>query len=160
MPNAQLNVWIDQQYKDQLEHWKREDNKPGMNVIVEELIEAEIARRSGKIVEQQSLPVIREIVRSEVREATAQLRREVRLDRELEQTELRDYLRKSFDRLAGLSVQAIRHSGVSFRLAYSALAKLSSVDSARSVYKDAKEAVERQLFPPRKAQQPPEEQDV
>jgi hypothetical protein len=159
MPEVQLNVWIDQQYKDQLERWKRDDNKPGMNVIIEELIEAEIARRSGKVVEQQSLPVIQEIVRSEVREATAQLRRELRLDRELEQTELRDYLRKSFDRLAGLSVQAIRNSGIAFRLAYSLVAERVGRAGADNLLQSAREGVERQLFS-RKERQSQEEQDA
>src|SRR5260370_24522265 len=128
MYNVQLNVWIEKQYKDQLEQWKQDENKPGMDIIIEELIAAEIARRSGKVVEQQSLPVIREIVRAEVREATAELRRELRLDRELEQTAQRDYLRKSFDRIAALTIHTIRSSGFAHRYSFALLRKLVSIE--------------------------------
>jgi hypothetical protein len=147
MPDVQLNVWIDKHYKDQLEQWKQHESKPGMNVIIEELIKAEMARRSGKIVEQESLPVIREIVRAEVREATAELRRELRLDREIEQTAQRDYLRKSFDRIAALTIHAIRNSGFAQRFGYALLARLVSVEFAQKAHEDAKKKVERQLLP-------------
>jgi hypothetical protein len=147
MPDVQLNVWIDKQYKDQLEQWKTHENKPGMNVIVEELIKAEMARRSGKVIEQESLPVIREIVRAEVREATAELRRELRLDRELEQTAQRDYLRKSFDRIAGLTIHAIRNAGFAHRYGYALLAKLVSIEFAQKAQEDSRKKIERELLP-------------
>lgn len=147
MPDVQLNVWIDKKYKDQLEQWKQGENKPGMNIIIEELIEAEMARRSGKVIEQQSLPVIREIVRAEVREATAELRRELRLDRELEQTALRDYLHKGFDRIVGLTIHAIRNAGFAQRYGYSLLAKLVNPDFAQKVLEDAKKKIADQLLP-------------
>jgi hypothetical protein len=156
MPDVQLNVWIDKQYKDQLERWKQADNKPGMNIIIEELIEAEIARRSGKVIEQESLPVIREIVRAEVREATAQLRRELRFDRELEQTALQDYIRKGVDRLAGLTIHAIRNAGFAYRFGYALLGKLVSLEFAQKMYEDAKKKNEAQLLP-RKVQAPEQE---
>jgi hypothetical protein len=139
MSNVQLNVWIDKKYKDQLEQWKQQTNKPGMNIIIEELIEAEMARQSGKVIEQESLPVIREIVRSEIQEATAQLRRELRLDREIEQTALRDHLRKGFDRLAALTIHSIRNSGIGLRLTYTALAKASTPEFAKKAHNDARE---------------------
>jgi hypothetical protein len=86
--DVQLNVWIEKKYKDQLEQWKQDEHKPGMNLIIEELIEAEMARRSRTALEEHSLPVIRELIRSEVREANAALRRELRQDRELDKHQL------------------------------------------------------------------------
>lgn len=147
MPNVQLNVWIDKKYKDQLEQWKQDENKPGMNIIVEELIEAEIARRNGEIIEQNSLPAIQEIVRGEIQKAAAQLRRDLRQDREIEQTAQRDYLRKGFDRIAGLVIHAIRNSGFAQRFGYATLAKAYGPSFAMGIYEDSKERIERQLSP-------------
>lgn len=147
MSDVQLNVWIEKNYKDQLEHWKQTENKPGMNVIVEELINAEIARRSGKVLEQEALPVIREMVRAEVREATAALRREVRIDRAFEQTTLRDYIRKEFDHLAGLLVHTIRSSGYASHFSYALLSKLVSVEFAQLASDDARKKIANQLQP-------------
>ena len=145
--DVQLNVWIKKPYRDQLEQWKQDENKPGMNSIVQELIEAEIARRSGKVVEQQSLPVIQEIVRSEVREATAQLRRELRLDRQHEAQEARDFLLKQVNRMVGLLVMAIRHSSMGFHFLFEHLAQAYGRPFALKTYDEARDKTEQELFP-------------
>jgi len=153
MADVRLNIWISEEAKDYLEQRKNQENKPGMNVIVEELVRADMARRQGSIIEQQSLPAITETVRAEVRLATADLRRELRQDRELESIAERDFLRKHFDRVAGLVVHSIRNSGIGRRLIYSMLAKAYGVEFALEVFQDAKEKTKVELLPRKKGDQ-------
>src|SRR6266516_5478898 len=120
---VQLNVWIAKDLKDYLADRAKRDNKQGMNVVVADLIRQERAREQGEVVEQQSLPVLQEMMRHEIRQALADHRREVRDDRALELDEQRDYLRKGFDRMAALIVHAIRNAGIGRRLAYAVLAR-------------------------------------
>lgn len=153
MTDVRLNIWISEESKDYLEQRKDAESKPGMNVIVEELIRADMARRQGKVIEQQALPAITEIVRAEVRHATADLRRELRQDRELEHIAERDFLRKHFDRVAGLIVHSIRNSGIARRLTYSLLAKAYGAPFALQMFEDAKEKAKLELLPRKKDEQ-------
>jgi hypothetical protein len=144
---VQLNVWIPKDLKDYLADRAKRDNKQGMNVVVAELIRQERAREQGEVIEQQSLPVLQEMMRQEIRQALAEHRRDVRDDRALEQEEQRDYLRKGFDRLASLTIHAIRNAGISRRLTYSVLAKAYGPSFAQSAFEDAKEKTQRELLP-------------
>ena len=146
-----MNVWIPKDLKDYLADRAKSDNKQGMNVVVADLIRQERAREQGEVVEQHSLPVLQEMMRHEIRQALADHRRDVRDDRELEQSEQRDYLRKGFDRMAALIVHAIRNAAISRRLAYAVLAKAYWPAFAQSAFEDAKEKTQRELAP--KAQQ-------
>ncbi len=148
---VQLNVWIPKDLKDYVADRAKRENKPGMNVLIADFIRQERAREQGEVVEQQSLPVLQEIMRQEIRQALAEHRREVRDDRALEQTEQRDYLRKGFDRMAALIVHAIRNAGIDRRLAYSVLAKAYGPSFAQVAFEDAKEKTQKELAP--KAQQ-------
>jgi hypothetical protein len=149
--HVQLNVWIPKDLKDYVADRARRDKKQGMNIVIADLISQERAREQGEVVEQQSLPVLQEIMRQEIRQALAEHRRDVRDDRALEQTEQRDYLRKGFDRMAALIVHAIRNAGISRRLSYALLAKAYGPTFAASAFEDAKEKTQRELAP--KAQQ-------
>ncbi|HYU75263.1 MAG TPA: hypothetical protein VEL31_21555 [Ktedonobacteraceae bacterium] len=144
---VQLNVWIAKDLKDYLADRAKRDNKQGMNVVVADLIRQERAREQGEVVEQQSLPVLQEMMRHEIRQALADHRREVRDDRALELDEQRDYLRKGFDRMAALIVHAIRNAGIGRRLAYAVLAKAHGTSFAQNVFEDAKEKTQRELAP-------------
>lgn len=144
---VQLNIWIPKDLKDYLSDRAKRDSKPGMNVLVAELIRQERAREQGEIIEQQSLPVIQDIMRREVRQALAEHRRDLRDDRAIELDAQRDYFRKAFDRIAGLAVHAIRNAGISRRLAYTLLAKAHGSVFAQEVFNDAKEKVQHELLP-------------
>ncbi len=144
---VQLNIWIPKDLKDYLSERAKRDNKPGMNVLVAELIRLERAREQGERIEQQSLPVIQEMMRKEVRQALAEHRRDLRDDRAFELDELRDYFRKAFDRLAGLTVHAIRNAGIGRRLTYALLAKSYTPTFAQAIFDDAKEKIQRELLP-------------
>ena len=142
---VQLNIWIPKDLKDYLADRAKRDNKQGMNIVVADLIRQERAREQGEVIEQQSLPVLQEMIRLEVRQALAEHRREVRADRVLELDEQRDYLRRGFDRLAALMVHAIRNAGIGRRLTYAILSTDQGTDFAQKAFEDAKGKVQREL---------------
>src|SRR5258708_36867120 len=77
--------------------------------LAEELLELGLSLKRGEIIEQQSLPVIRDIVQTELRKTAAQLRSDLREDMALEFTnEFKAVIRKSDNRLAALIVRAVR----------------------------------------------------
>jgi hypothetical protein len=142
---VQLNVWIPKDLKDYLADRAKRDNKQGMNIVIADLIRQERAREQGEVVEQQSLPVLQEMIRQEVRQALAEHRREIRADLVLELDEQRDYLRRGFDRLASLMVHAIRNAGIGRRLTYAILSTAQGSDFAQKAFEDAKGKVQREL---------------
>lgn len=111
-----------------------------MNVIADELLALGIATKRGEVIEQQSLPVIREIVQTELRKSLAQQRSDLREDMGLEFTnELKALQRASDNRLAALMVRALRDSNIARRLIYAMLARTHGPDFALRAYEDAKE---------------------
>jgi hypothetical protein len=94
----QLNVWIPEELKNYLAQRSDHEGR-GMNVIVAELIRKDMVQRQGEIVAENSLTVLREIVSAEVRQGCAQLRRDLREDRELEQEGQTEWFKKQFDRV-------------------------------------------------------------
>ena len=62
MGEKQLNVWIDSDLKDALaERAKRE--KTSVTDLTEDILRQDMARQNGEVIEQQSLPIIREMRR-------------------------------------------------------------------------------------------------
>ena len=119
---------------------KDESDRTGtpMNVIADELLSIGIAVKRGEVIEQQSLPVIREIVQSELRKQFAQQRETIREDMQLELTnEIKALLRALGDRLAALSVRTFRHANITQRIAYTILSKTTSPDYAAKVLETA-----------------------
>ncbi len=147
---VQLNVWIPKELRDYVEDKKKRENKPGMNIVIADLIRQERAREQGEVIEQQSLPVLQELIRKEVRQALAEHRRNVHDDRQQEMEEQNTSLRKGFDRIAALTVNAIRNAGIGRRLSYSLLAKAYGSTFALEAFEDAKEKAKRELLPKHK----------
>src|SRR5713226_9306200 len=80
---VQLNVWISIEAKGYLdERFKQEGSH--LNEQIEDYIRQDMAVHHGEIVEQQSLPVIREMVDITLRKYTAQLRADLREDLRLD----------------------------------------------------------------------------
>jgi hypothetical protein len=101
--------------------------------VAEELLEIGLSVKRGEMIEQQSLPVIREIVQSELRKATAQLRMDVREDMSLEFTnEIKALTRASDNRLAALLVRIGRDVGTAYRLAFTLLAETKNPSFAKA----------------------------
>jgi hypothetical protein len=105
MTDKRLDAWIPEEYKTYLAERTEKESTP-MNQLVANLIRDEMARQQGAIIEQQSLPIIREIVSTELRKLRAELRAEIREDMALEFTnEFKAVQRASDNRLAALIVR-------------------------------------------------------
>ena len=142
----QLNVWIPEELKNYLAQRSDHEGR-GMNVIVAELIRRDMVQRQGEIVADNSLAVLREMVSAEMRQAHAQLRRDLRDDHEQEQETQNEWFKKQFDRLAGLMVMSVRNGGIARRLIYTLLSKTYGSSFAKSVYDHAKEKAQDELLP-------------
>jgi gamma-glutamylcysteine synthetase len=106
----------------------------------------DIAIHHGEIVEQQSLPVISELIETKLRKATAQLRADLREDMQLEIIEqIKTITRNSDNRLAGLIVRAVRDSGIIRRLLYALVAKTHGAAFATEAYESAREKAGQEL---------------
>jgi hypothetical protein len=145
MTDKRLNAWISEDCKDYLmERAGRE--KRGMNKVITDMIRQERAREQGAIIEQHSLPIIRDIVQTELKKQLAQLRLDLREDMQLEFTnEIKALLRAHTDRLAALIVRTFRHANITQRLTYAMLSKSHGIEFARHAFEDASEKAGRDL---------------
>lgn len=119
---------------------KNESDRTGipMNTISEDLLSTGLAVKRGEVIEQQSLPVIREIVQSELRKQLSQQRMDIREDMGLEFTnEFKALSRASDNRIASLLVKVFRHTNIAQRLVYTLLAKATNPEYALKAYEDA-----------------------
>ncbi len=146
MPDKQLNVWLPEELRNHVAK-RAEQEKRGMNAIIAELIQHDIAQRHSEMVESNSLAVVREMMAEEIRQAHAQLRRSLRDDREAEAELHHEWVQKQIDRLAGLSVMAIRNAGIARRLVYTVLSKSYGPGLAKVAHDDAREKVQLELLP-------------
>jgi hypothetical protein len=135
---VQLNVWISvaaKQYLD--ERFEREGRH--LYEQIEDYIRKDMAAHRGEIIEQQSLPVISEIVDTTLRKYTAQLRADLREDMRLDIFEpMKTVSRNSDDRLASLIVRTVRDAGIIRRLLYALVAKTFGQEFAQEAYENAK----------------------
>src|SRR5260370_17299518 len=83
MEKKRLDVWIHAGLRDYVAQEAMREGRP-MNALADDLLAHAIAHRQGEVIEQKSLPIIREIIQTELRKATAQLRTNIREDLQLE----------------------------------------------------------------------------
>ena len=67
-----FDVWLPSDLYDALSAQSEQEGRP-MRAIVEEYVRAGVARARGEELEQRSLPLMREMVSTELRKANAQL---------------------------------------------------------------------------------------
>jgi predicted HicB family RNase H-like nuclease len=149
METKQLNVWIPEEYRDYVAE-RAEKEKCGMNKIIADLIRDDIARRKGEFTQNAALAVLQEMLVKELHQTHAQLRQQLREDREEEREDQQGYLKKQFDRLAGLTVTSIKHGGIARRLIFTVLAKAHGGPFAREAYQHAEERTLEELAPKKK----------
>lgn len=77
VPDKQLNVWIPEDLRNYVAERAEHENSTMTKIIIE-LIRQDMARHHGELIEQNSLVILREIVAAEMRQAHAQLRRDLR----------------------------------------------------------------------------------
>ncbi len=139
MEKKRLDVWIHAGLRDYVAQEAMREGRP-MNALADDLLAHAIAHRQGEVIEQQSLPIIREIIQTELRKATAQLRTDLREDLQVELVaEIKAIGRRSDDRLAALLVRAIRDAQISRRLVFVLLAKTFGTQFATEAYDNARE---------------------
>jgi hypothetical protein len=132
----QLNVWISVEAKQYLDERFQQEGRH-FNEQIEDYIRKEMATHGGEIIEQQSLPVISEVVDTTLRKYTAQLRADLREDMQLEILEaMKTMIRNSDNRLASLIVRAVRDAGIIRRLLYALVAKTFGPEFARDAYEN------------------------
>jgi hypothetical protein len=133
-PRKRLDMTIRADLRDFIEGESMRTGRP-MNAIVDELLEFSVAHRRGEIIEQQSLPVIRDIVESALRRTKAELRAELREDLRLEVVDvLREVIRKATDRVVALVLRAVRDAAIIRRLVYTIIAKAYTPEFAQQAY--------------------------
>jgi len=138
MAEKRLDAWIPEELKSYLAVRAERENR-GMNLVLADLIRQEQAREQGAIIEQQSLPIIRDIVSSELRKQLAQLRSDLQEDMALEViNELKVLAQRHTNRLASLIVLPARDSSITRRMIFTVLAKATTPEFAKKVYEDAK----------------------
>jgi len=140
MAKKQIGLRVEAHLKDGLRDQAERSNKPA-TTLLEEYITVGLARDNGELIEQNSLPAIRESVRSEFHACIDQLYE--RLGRELHQS-----ARKSDDRLAALIVKAARSAGIAQRMVFSLASKLVSYEFAMKIWENAKEQTGKALVKP------------
>jgi hypothetical protein len=152
MAEKQLNVWIPEELRQYVAH-RAEQEKRGMNVVIADLIREDMARREGEMVQGNALVVVREMLMEELRVAHAQLRRDLRADRQSETDSLKEWLKKQVDRLAGLIVMSVRNGGIARRLSYTHLSKTYGAPFAQKAYEHAREKANEELLPKKVAEE-------
>ncbi len=151
MPEQQLNVWIPDEYKQALTQRAKREGR-SVKAVIEDLIEQDLARQQGDLLEQQSLPLIREIVSIEVKRAIAQLRRDLLEDIK---REILDVVQNNNTRLSKLVTRTVRDSGVIRRLLYALVAKTLGTTFAAKAYQDAMDNTVKELSAKTVAPYPP-----
>jgi hypothetical protein len=140
-----LDVHIDEERYEYIKGVSDRSGTP-MNVIADELLAIGIAVKRGEVIEQQSLPVIREIVDTSLRKHLARQRETIREDMQLEFTnEIKAISRASDNRLAALIVKTLRDANIARRLMYTILAKAYGSQFAMTAYEDASQKAGRDI---------------
>ena len=140
MQKERLDIRISAQLRHQLDA-RVEQSGTSITKLTDRYLTEGVARDNGEVVEQSSLPAIREAVRSEFTACMDQLYE--RLSRDLQQS-----ARKSDDRLAAISVKGARSAGIAQRMLFSLASKLVSYDFAMKIWESAKEQTGKTLVKP------------
>ena len=134
-----LDVTINSDLRDFIAEEAERTGK-AMNTVTDELLSHAVAYRRGEMIEQQSLPVIREIVQSELRKSVAQLLLDFRETLLVELLhEIKEVTRTSDNRIISLIVRMMRDTGIARRMVYAVTSKLVSPTFASQAFEDARE---------------------
>jgi hypothetical protein len=140
MAKKQVGLRIAPHLKDGLQDQAGRSGK-AETALLEEYIAAGLARDTGELVEQNSLPAIRQAVREEVAKAMQEMYQQL-------STDLQKSARRSDDRLAALIVKAARSAGIGQRMLYSFIGKTVNAEFAARMYEAAKEQTGKDIARP------------
>jgi|SRR5579859_1509593 len=149
----QLNVWIDEQMKEALTR-RAQQKALSVKQLIQYMISQEVAEYQAEIMEKQALPMIRDLVQSELRKALDQHLGKLQEDFHTEIVlPMKKTIRQSnertskhiSERIAALSVRTVRDGSINRHLIYAHLAKSHGSVFAREAYEHAKEKAIREL---------------
>jgi len=130
----QLSVWIDGELKEALIERARQENVP-LKHLIEGILRQSMAHYRGEMIERQALPVIREVMRRELRKAFAHLLTTMREEVNPKMVDQMSSLtQQSADHLAAL---LSRHDAINRRLLYALLSHASGEAFAHDAYEQA-----------------------
>ena len=162
MSKQQLNVSIDESLKQALDQKAKREGRT-ITALVEEWIKQDTAREQGETLERQSLPLIRELVREEVRRSDAELYTKLHdvMLRDIRDS-LKEQMGQNHSRLAKLITRTVRDSGIIRRLVYAFLSKTHGKDFAMKAYEHTEQQTMKELSEriPLVPLSPVEEQEV
>lgn len=136
----QIGLRVEAHLKDGLDDQAARSGRSA-TTILEEYIAAGLARDSGELVEQHSLPAIRQAVREEMGKAMQELYQQLSAD-------LQKAAQRSDNRLAALIVKAARYAGIGQNLVYSLMMKTVTQDFASKSFEAAKERIGKEIARP------------
>jgi hypothetical protein len=140
-----LYVDIDARLRDEIEETAKLHHQ-SLTAYVEEALREKQARESGETVERQTLPLIREIVQTELRKTAAQLRTDVREDVQHDVlNEMKVLGRRSDDRIIALVLKAVRCAGIGHWLLYRWIAHREGGDAAMKWFEQARDQTGKDL---------------
>jgi len=141
----QLNIWIDESLKDAL-YERAQNEKTSIKAITEGILRQEIALRNGERIEQRALPIVREIVATEVQKAVTELLQDLRQELHSELLkEIDGRLRRHIDRMEKLAICAAREASISRRLQNAHLSRAYGLMFAKEMYESAQEDAKKDL---------------
>ncbi len=142
---ATIHVSIDENLKHILDQKSKREGRT-LTAIVEEWIQQDAAHEQGEVLERQSLPLVRETIREEVRRSNAELYNKLHdaMIREIRDA-LKEYMVQGNTRLAKLITRTVRDSGIIRRLVYAFLSKTHGKVFATKGYEHAEQQTLKEL---------------
>ncbi len=145
----QLNVWITKEAKQYLDE-RYEQEGCHLNEQIEDYIRHDMAVRRGEVVEQQSLPLINELIETKLRKHLAQLRTDLQDDlyRDIV-AEITDTIERHATKIGKIATRAARDGGINRRMHYTSLSKAYGPEFAHRTYEDAVEQTNEEMTRPK-----------
>lgn len=146
---VQLNIWITKEAKQYLDE-RYEQEGCHLKEQIEEFIRKDMAIRRGEVIEQQSLPLINELIEAKLRKHLAQLRTDLQDDlyRDIV-AEITDTIERQTTKIGKIATRAARDGGINRHMHFTSLSKAYGPEFAEKAYKDAKEQTNAELMRPK-----------
>lgn len=130
----QLSVWINGELKEALIERARQENVP-LKHLIEDILGQSMAHYRGEMIERQALPVIREVMRRELRKAFTQLLTTMRQDMNPKMIDqMTTVTQQSAHQMA---VHLCRHGTINRQLLYTLLSHTIGETLAHDAYEQA-----------------------
>ena len=151
--DKQLNIWLPEDLKMYLDTRAKQEKKHRKTIIIE-LLEQDRARQQGELVEQESLPLFREALQTELRKFLAQQRSNQQddLDDQYQKivAELEELVPPNIlTKIAKLVTRTVRDSSINRHLLYALVSKMHGPEFADKAYDDAEKQTNEDMLRPK-----------